>query len=235
MVDNLSSPLLALSVLILGFRHGIDWDHIAAISDIVSSTKDNKSAVLYGFVYILAHAVVIIFLGLLAIILGVNLPSWADALMGPVVAFTLILLGLWIILSILVKRERFRFVSKWMILFKWLIHIYNHLFGDRHHHPIEYPQNFGVRSSYLLGTVHGIGAETPTQILLFTTAAGLGGIYGISLLFVFIAGLLASNTLVLILSLLGFIHAKKLRIYSVLGILAGLISIVVGVTILLEG
>ena len=32
------TPLLVLSVLFLGFRHGFDLDHIAAISDIVSKS-----------------------------------------------------------------------------------------------------------------------------------------------------------------------------------------------------
>lgn len=224
----------SLTVLLLGLRHGIDLDHIAAISDIVSQTPSQKRAFLNGFFYISGHAVVVILLGLLAIILGVNLPAWVDQLMGPVVALTLVLLGFWIILSILVKKEKFSFISRWMLFFKGLIHIYNHLFGIHNHHPIRYPQSFGVRSSYLLGTIHGVGVETPTQILLFVTAAGVGGIGGGLLLLVFVAGLLMSNSIVLLLSILGFIHAKKYsKIYTSLGILAGLMSMIVGLILLL--
>lgn len=227
------SASLALTVLLLGFRHGFDLDHIAAISDIVSQTKNNKKAILNGFVYIIGHAVVVIFLGFLAVILGISLPAWLDELMGPVVALTLILLGLWIILSILVKKEKFRFISRWMLFFKGLIHVYNHLFGIHNHHPIKYPQSFSTRSSYLLGTIHGVGAETPTQILLFATAAGVGGIGGGLLLLVFMAGLLISNSAILLLSILGFIHAKKYsKIYTILGILAGLMSMIVGLILL---
>lgn len=224
------SPLLILSVLVLGFRHGIDWDHVAAISDIVSSAKNQKYAVLNGLVYAIGHSIVVIFLGLLAIILGVSLPPWVDQVMGPIVGLTLIILGFWIILSVLVKKEKFRFVSKGILLFKGFIHIYNHLVGEPNHHPIKYPQNFGTRGSYLLGTIHGIGAETPTQILLFATAAGVGGgIKGSILLLVFVIGLLISNSIVVMVALLGFLHAKKYsKIYSMLGILAGLMSLIVG-------
>lgn len=223
----------SLTILILGFRHGFDLDHIAAISDIVSQTPSQKRAFLNGFFYIFGHAVVVILLGLLAIMLGVNLPGWADQLMSPVVGLTLILLGLWIILSILVKRGEFKFVSRWMLLFKGIIHLYNHLFGDRHHHPIAYPQSFGIRGAYILGTIHGIGAETPTQILLLTTASGVGGVFGGILLVAFVVGLLVSNFIVLTLSVLGFMNAKKFRIYSVLGLLAGGMSLVVGLSLLL--
>lgn len=224
---------LVLTVLLLGFRHGFDLDHIAAISDIVSQTKSQKKAFLNGFFYIIGHGVVVIFLGLLAVILGVSLPSWIDQLMGPVVGVTLILLGAFIILNILVRKKEFKFASRWMLIFKAFTHFYNHLFGDRHHHPIEYPQNFGIRSSYILGTIHGIGAETPTQVLLFVTAAGLGGISGSILLLVFVTGLLASNSAVLALSLFGFVNAKKYKIYSALGLFAGVVSLIVGTAFLL--
>lgn len=224
---------LILAILVLGIRHGFDLDHIAAISDIVSQTPTQKKAFLNGFFYIFGHAVVIIFLGILAIVLGVSLPSWVDRIMEPVVGITLIVLGFWIILSVLVKKQEFRFVSKWMLIFKGFIHFYNHLFGDRHHHPIKYPQNFGVRSSYILGTIHGIGAETPTQVLLFVTAAGLGGISGSIALLVFVIGLLASNSVVLILSIFGFLNAKKYKIYSTLGLFAGIVSLIVGILFVL--
>ena len=227
------TPLLVLSVLFLGFRHGFDLDHIAAISDIVSQTPSQKKAFLNGFFYIFGHAVVIIFLGLLAIVLEISLPAWLDKIMGSIVGLSLILLGAFIILNILVKRQEFKFASRWMLLFKGLVHVYNHLFGDRHHHPIKYPQNFGVRSSYILGTIHGIGAETPTQVLLFVSAAGAGGIAGSLLLLTFVLGLLTSNSLVLILSIFGFINAKKYKIYSVLGLFAGSASLIVGTLFLL--
>lgn len=229
----MTSLSLILTIFLLGFRHGFDLDHIAAISDIVSQTNLQKKAFLNGFFYILGHAVVIILLGFLAVILGISLPSWIDQLMSPVVGLTLILLGVFIVLSILVKKKEFKFISRGMFIFQGFIHIYNHLFGDRHHHPIEYPQNFGIRSSYILGTIHGIGAETPTQVLLFVTAAGLGGSSGIILLLVFVIGLLASNSVVLVLSLFGFLNAKKYKIYSSLGFLAGIMSLIVGAMILL--
>ena len=34
---------LLLTALLLGLRHGIDWDHIAAITDITSTTAAGES------------------------------------------------------------------------------------------------------------------------------------------------------------------------------------------------
>lgn len=225
---------LVLAILLLGFRHGLDIDHVAAISDIVSSTKNSKRAIINGFVYAVAHAVMVIFLGILAIVLGVSLPAWVDKVIGPLVGFTLIILGLWTILSVVINKRKFKLMSRWMMLFEGIAAVYNYLLNKHEHHHIKYPRNFGIKTSYLLGTIHGIGAETPTQILLFVTSAGIGGAEGSLLLLIFVLGLLMSNSIILFLSVLGFIRIKRFRIYSALGILAGIMSLIVG-TILLMG
>ncbi|HEY4049459.1 MAG TPA: hypothetical protein VGM27_21560 [Acidobacteriaceae bacterium] len=49
--------LAFVSAGILGFRHGFDYDHIAAISDITSMEPLPGMAMRIGFVYILGHAV----------------------------------------------------------------------------------------------------------------------------------------------------------------------------------
>ncbi len=36
--------------------------------------------------------------------------------------------------------------------------------------------NYGTGTSLAVGMLHGVGAETPTQVLIFLTAAGAGGV-----------------------------------------------------------
>ena len=56
---------------------------------------------------------------------------------------------------------------------------------------------YGSRSAFGVGMIHGIGAETPTQVLIFLAAAGAGGkLVGLTLLGCFLVGLLTSNTLI---------------------------------------
>src|SRR4029453_15385771 len=64
-----------VSALLFGFRHGIDWDHIAAITDITSSQEDRGLALEYGTIYALGHALVVFLIGVLAIVLGAKLPD----------------------------------------------------------------------------------------------------------------------------------------------------------------
>jgi high-affinity nickel-transport protein len=68
--------------------------------------------------------------------------------------------------------------------------------GTRVEAPQIFEDGYGTGSTFLVGVIHGLGAETPTQILLFLMAANLGGIgMGLMGLLMFIVGLLLMNTL----------------------------------------
>ncbi|MGH2737693.1 MAG: hypothetical protein ACRDHH_02680, partial [Actinomycetota bacterium] len=91
---------LILSGLLFGLRHGIDWDHIAAIADITSSQDDRGTALWFGTLYALGHAAVVLVLGVLAIVAGDLLPAGVDQVMGRVVGVTLLVLGVYVIYSL---------------------------------------------------------------------------------------------------------------------------------------
>ena len=64
--------LLVLSAFTFGLRHGIDWDHMAAITDITGSQDSTRQSLWLGTIYALGHATVITILGLVAIAVGVS-------------------------------------------------------------------------------------------------------------------------------------------------------------------
>jgi high-affinity nickel-transport protein len=104
-----------------------------------------------------------------------------------------------------------------------------------HHHKHPEPDdrfaNYGRGTAFTVGMVHGIGAETPTQLLIFLTAAGAGGkLVGEAVLLTFIAGLLASNTLITVGSATGFLRASEnWRLYLTVALLTATFSLVIGV------
>jgi high-affinity nickel-transport protein len=63
-----------VTAFLFGFRHGIDWDHIAAITDITGSQDDRSQAFAFGTLYALGHALVVLVIGVAAIGLGERLP-----------------------------------------------------------------------------------------------------------------------------------------------------------------
>lgn len=84
-----------------------------------------------------------------------------------------------------------------------------------HQHVVEGPSDpfteYSGATSFLVGIVHGVGAETPTQMLLFTTAAGVAGAWGGGVVVVtFVAGLFLGNLLLTALTVSGFAAGRRM-------------------------
>ncbi len=271
---------LVIAAFTFGLRHGIDWDHIAAITDIASSQTGRK-ALRLASLYVVGHAAVVLVLGLAAIELGTVLPEGIDAILERVVGVTLLLLGSYVFYGLMRYKRDFRMRSRWMLLISGtrriaryltsrtsaptgldvIEHDHDHDHGDRlhathdhetaprgpksvltktrqhrhrHRHVGSMPKDpfmeYGTATSLIVGIVHGIGAETPTQILLFLVAVQVGGrIAGAALLTAFIAGLIVSNTLIALASTFGFLRAGRSFVaYASVAVLAGSFSLVLG-------
>ncbi|OGK23151.1 hypothetical protein A3A46_01160 [Candidatus Roizmanbacteria bacterium RIFCSPLOWO2_01_FULL_37_13] len=220
---------------LLGIRHGIDWDHIAAITDLTGTSDHKKEAFILGLWYIVGHAAVVIILGLIAIIIGINLPEWIDPLMERFVGITLVILGLWLLFSIFRHGSRFQLRSRWMLILDALnrLSLFLH---NKIPHRFEHDQlrqdrgKKALKAAFIVGMIHGVGVETPTQVLLFVTAAGVShSFFAVILLVTFVLGLMLSNTLISVLSILGYAKAKKnSSAFLVLGLITAVISLIVG-------
>jgi hypothetical protein len=95
---------------------------------------------------------------------------------------------------------------------------------------------YGLKTSFLIGMIHGVGAETPTQVLLFTTAAGVAGtLAGVALLAAFVSGLLVGNSVLAVVTTAGFEAGKKLPVlYMGMAAITALVSAYVGTAYLLD-
>jgi high-affinity nickel-transport protein len=270
-----------LAAFLFGFRHGIDWDHIAAITDITSSQEDRRSSLVFGTLYALGHALVVFVIGVFAIALGERLPTGIDSVMERIVGVTLVVLGVFVFVSLFRHGREFRMRSRWMLIFSGVRNAYRKVRPDRvsatsgahahdegpvhahagngdglavdvaedlpvsewhhghhgrpghHHHKHPEPDaymNYGTRTAFVVGMVHGVGAETPTQLVIFLTAAGTSGkAAGVAVLATFILGLLVSNTMITLGSSYGFLRASQnWKIYVTVAVLTGVFSLVIG-------
>jgi high-affinity nickel-transport protein len=95
--------------------------------------------------------------------------------------------------------------------------------------------NYGRATAFGIGMIHGIGAETPTQVLIFLAAAGAGGKgVGLLLLVCFLVGLLSSNSLIALAGTFGFLGASRsFRLYATVSVLTATFSLVIGTLFLL--
>lgn len=326
-----SNPLLAaglgssLSILAsafaLGLRHGIDWDHIAAITDITSTSanvkepqeswltrepgvmltdeshhalasavpvterataresavatmspgsgalvmpvlpvlsgvegseaegtrpapawagfvEEHRRSLFLGTMYAIGHATMVVALGLTAILAAGFLPDAVDPIMERIVGGTLLFLAAYLFYS-LYRFFRgggdFRLRSRWMLVFSAAGRGYHALLTrlgveHEHYHHGAPTDQYGTRTAYGIGLIHGIGAETGTQVLVIATAVGAGSkAMGVGALLTFTAGLIVSNSIVTLATTAGFISSQRRQgIYIAAGLLAAVFSLVVG-------
>ncbi len=295
------------AALALGFRHGIDWDHIAAITDITSTAasrddveptwlssepglmltdeshhhagsgttlqlrsavavgvaaphahslhelghrhngrfapgavnafvRRQKPALILGTMYALGHGSMVVGLGLAALLARQLLPSWLDPIMERVVGVTLILLAVYLFYSVIQYfrgGQEFRIRSRWMLVFAGVRNGFGvmreKLLGRPHEHVHE-AQQYGMKTAYGVGLIHGVGAETGTQVLVIATAVGAGSrAMGVAALGAFVVGLLISNSVVTVVSTAGFVSSQRRQgIYVAAGIVAAVFSLLVG-------
>jgi len=177
---------------------------------------------------------------------GIAAGTWAligCTLLSLVV--TLVMLGGWVLYSVYRYAragEPFRLRSRWMLVFDgvrmgWR-HLQARIHGHEHVEPLEM-SSYGTRTAFGVGMIHGIGAETGTQVLLIAAVGGAASAgLGVPMLFAFVIGLLLSNFAIVLLSSAGFVASQtRERIYVVTGAVAGIFSLVIGTVFLfgLEG
>jgi hypothetical protein len=249
-----------LGIFALGFRHGFDVDHVAAITDISGSQfRRLRAFVLCGF-YAVGHALVVIVLGL-----GIAWAGWEVPDAGRLIGATLVILGLYVLWCAATDRRPQSRGGLIVAATRWLrvklrpttvvehehphghgahdrMHDHAHAPGvdpalspspspsaslpavavsHRHRHRHEAAAPYGTAGAIVVGLVHGVGAETPTQVLAL--AAGTASLAP------FLLGLFLANMLVAAVAVVGLTDAR-LRL---LNALVGGFSLCVGIPYLL--
>jgi high-affinity nickel-transport protein len=176
-----------VSCTFLGLQHGIDVDHVAAITDVTSIQRTPLDATRCGLLYAVGHAATVGLLGVGVITLKHSVPPQASLWMERVIGMTLVLLGLYVFSSLFSSGMP-------MGRGRALLSIVDRI--RRRPVKADTAGGYGPKSSLSLGVLHGIGAETPTQLSVLLITSNLGGIQnGILGLSVFAVGMFVSNML----------------------------------------
>jgi high-affinity nickel-transport protein len=281
---------MVVTAFVFGLRHGIDWDHLAAITDLTGAQSTPRRSMLVATCYALGHGAVVFVLGVAAVVFAERLPGGVDTVMERVVGATLLLLGVYVLVSLSRHGRDFRMRSRWMLViaagrravsamrarggrtrpqeFLVIEHEHPHRHDidhghthhatsvgaggavhahepatdpaadpahrHRHRHVLPVPSDPfagpGLRGAVGIGALHGVGAETPTQVVVFVGAAGASGpIAGLCMLVSFIVGLLVSNTAVAAITTFGRVtSARRFAVYATISALTAGFSLVMG-------
>ena len=196
---NWKLDLALISCALLGLRHGFDYDHLAAISDITAVQKSWKQGMRLGVTYALGHALTVVTLGALVIMLHIPLPARLDNWTERLIGATLIVLGIGVIANLIKHSHSHQAIqSRWAILISGLQYGWwrvRWIFIRATPRPEPFVWNYNGGSVFAIGILHGLGAETPSQLMLFLLAASLGGTaHGFMGLTAFAVGLVLMNT-----------------------------------------
>lgn len=188
--------VLALGLL-LGVRHAIESDHLAAVAALDPARRGLPNALRLGAWWGLGHTLTLLGFGALALALDWIIPAGLAAGLEGVVGLMLILLGGDLLRRL--RRDHIRFS------------VHRHADGHRHWHALREPEHGAGRHRHrtlplatrlralLVGMVHGLAGtaalllltlETlrePLQGLAYIAVFGLGSILGMSLLSLIIA------------------------------------------------
>jgi hypothetical protein len=134
-------PLAVLTTFAIGLRHGLDWDHLAAITDITGTELRRRRAAALALLYAAGHGAMVFVLGLAAVAAGGRLPEWIDPAMERIIGATILLLAIGLLRSLRSGDAPPR--SRGAVLFGFLARVRDRMRRDRvleveHEHPHDH-------------------------------------------------------------------------------------------------
>ncbi|MCW2725193.1 MAG: hypothetical protein JWN35_2114 [Frankiales bacterium] len=239
---DLTLPLLGLAgtSFALGARHGLDWDHIAAITDLTAPRpqdaerphRHGRRGVGLAFWYCVGHGLVLFVFGMLVLALGLGLPAGLDHVFSYAVGTTLVVLGGVVLYQLGRYRSDYRYTGRISLVVGALRRGWAR--ARRREVPTAGFDDVDRRGAFLVGLLHGTGAETPTQVVLFASAGASGSRTGAAvILLAFVAGLIVADLGIAAAWLSGLIGSRRApSVQMTLGLVTGVASLVLGVLIL---
>ncbi|HXJ35981.1 MAG TPA: urease accessory protein UreH [Candidatus Eisenbacteria bacterium] len=180
-----TSPLAILGLgFVLGLRHALDVDHLAAVSTIVSQRRSLLRSSLVGALWGLGHTVSLVAVAVAVIGLHTEIPPSVGHVLELGVAIMLVVLGVNLLRSVAAGQ----------------VHLHAHTHGRRTHvHPhlhaherSDHEHAPSRRRPFLVGMVHGLAGSaglmlavvatipSPVLALAYVVVFGIGSVGGMT-------------------------------------------------------
>jgi len=181
---------------IIGMRHALDADHVAAVATLVSGRQSLGQTLRQGWAWGLGHALTLLVFGVMVLFLDKAVPEQVAATLEFAVGVMLLVLGLGLLRRLVRHRIHFHFHCH----ADGIHHFHAHSHAgepDRGHNPEQHEHQhltgFPLRA-LLVGTMHGMAGSAAVILLVLQTidssllgllyilTFGVGSILGMSLL-----------------------------------------------------
>lgn len=194
---------MEISILLVGFmiglRHALEADHVAAVASIVTQKQGKRAALRHGAVWGLGHTITLFALGTVALLADTLIPQHIASLLECAVGFMLLYLGLDVLWSITRKGVHFHVHQHQG---KAHLHAHQHGADEANHkvntHSHKHKAPFPLRT-LMVGIMHGMAGSAALVVLTLNAAQnfwvgisymllfGIGSILGMALLSVAIS------------------------------------------------
>lgn len=205
MLDFYKLVFLLGSGLVLGLKHALDADHIAAVSTMVTQTKSMKKSAVAGLLWGLGHTLALLAAGAVVLFAKKSIPTMLTLVFEFAVGLVLVILGLDLFRKVLQKPAQ-NFTKQ------------EHF---QEHHPAQ-----SKRSLYV-GLLHGLAGSSALMLLALATIPSTS--LGFLFIGIFGAGSIIGMLGVSMLIGLPLIYTKRFAAAEVtVKILASAVSLAIG-------
>lgn len=166
MPDTQLMSLLGVGFL-LGLRHALDTDHLAAVSTVLAERPSLLASGAVGLCWGVGHTVTLLLVGSIVLICGVRIPDEFEFIAESGVGVLLIVLGG--MLAFKLYRER------------WHLHSHRHD-GESHVHLHSHQQQndhrhrhwmFESIRPFCIGMAHGLAGSAALMLMILATTTGV--------------------------------------------------------------
>lgn len=174
-------PSLALTLalgFLLGMRHAMDADHLAAVSTFVSQDRSLLRACLLGTFWGAGHTVSLLIAGVAVAAFRLVIPPPVERAFELAVALVLIVLGGSVVLRSFAALALHRHEH----VHGGVAHTHVHSHADDHGHDHRHLLRMG-RRPFLVGLLHGLAGSAALTVLAVTTIPSALGVVGYILVF----------------------------------------------------
>ncbi len=164
-----SNLLTFLSVgFLLGLRHALDADHLAAVSTVLAERPSMRASGLVGFWWGVGHTLTLMLVGAVVLVSGVHIPEPFALLAESGVGLLLVVLGGTLALKLF--RERWH-LHRHVHDGEPHVHLHSHHRREDHAHPHWARQSL---RPLLIGMAHGVAGSAALMLVIVSNTSGIG-------------------------------------------------------------
>lgn len=222
---NITAPAGVLLLgLLIGLRHSMEADHVAAVSTMVASgTKSIKKASILGAVWGLGHTASLLIAGFIVLLLAVNIPQELSSKFEFGVGIMLVILAaatitgrsIMQVIKGIIKKER---SHKHAHEHGNFVHAHEHAHHGKHYH---------THKSLIVGMVHGLAGSGALMVLILPTISSIS--LGLAYIGIFGAGSIIGMAAISTVIGIPFTRiGNDARLKLVLRYVAGITTLIIG-------